>query len=334
MDVELSPRESAIAIYRDTIHRASELGPDVVRRVKRQLAQRDLFFLLAYVLGRPDVNRDWIFERCREVEASPDGRLDLWSRGHYKDLADDTPVLTCNRGWATHGELAVGDVVYDDQGLPCRVIALSPRYIDSECYRVTFSDGAEIVAGAGHLWRVRRKGKVRVGDWWLGRRRVVWDDEIIPTHLLPCRADVGVLQAPIVGLPQQLPIDPYVLGVWLGNGDCGSSRITEGLADADEMEALLLARGVEVSRASHSNAVTLRTGNGVRGRAGSSWFTQALRDLGVYRDKAIPAQYMTASAHQRMMLLRGLMDTDGHCAIDGSATFVSANERLARDVYE
>jgi len=60
MEGEPGSREHAIAVYRTTISQAVELGaarndPDVVRRVKRQLAQSDLFFLLAYVLGRPDV---------------------------------------------------------------------------------------------------------------------------------------------------------------------------------------------------------------------------------------------------------------------------------------
>ena len=54
MDIEPSSRKLAIAIYRDTIHRASELGPDTVRRVKRRLAQCDLFFLLAYVASQAD----------------------------------------------------------------------------------------------------------------------------------------------------------------------------------------------------------------------------------------------------------------------------------------
>jgi hypothetical protein len=89
MEAEVGSREHAIAIYRATISQAAELGaarndPDVVRRVKRQLAQSDLFFLLAYVLGRPDVNRDWVFERCREVQAAPNGYLDLWGREHFK----------------------------------------------------------------------------------------------------------------------------------------------------------------------------------------------------------------------------------------------------------
>jgi len=50
----------------------------------RTLATNDLFFLLVYVLGRKDADRDWLFDRCREVQASPNGHLDLWARESYK----------------------------------------------------------------------------------------------------------------------------------------------------------------------------------------------------------------------------------------------------------
>ena len=78
METELGSREQAIAIYRSTIMQAAELGAESARRVKRRLAQSDLFFLLAVVLGRPDVNRDWVFESVpvagRSCPANAGGR--------------------------------------------------------------------------------------------------------------------------------------------------------------------------------------------------------------------------------------------------------------------
>ena len=84
MEPESRPclREQAIEIYSNTLLQAAELGAESVRRVKRQLAQCDLFFLLTHVLGRADLNRDWYFARCREVQGTPNGHLDLWAREH------------------------------------------------------------------------------------------------------------------------------------------------------------------------------------------------------------------------------------------------------------
>jgi len=69
----------------------------------RELARNDLFFLIRYVFGRKDIERQWLFERCREVQASPNGHLDLWAREHYKSTII-TYGKTIQDVLASHGD--------------------------------------------------------------------------------------------------------------------------------------------------------------------------------------------------------------------------------------
>lgn len=78
-------------------------SPSVQRARFRNLARTDLFFLLRYALGREDTDRDWYFERCREVQAAPHGTLDLWAREHGKSSVI-TFALTIQEILASHGE--------------------------------------------------------------------------------------------------------------------------------------------------------------------------------------------------------------------------------------
>src|SRR3990167_7056709 len=72
-----------------------------LNQVVRLLVRADLFYLLVRVCKRVDMLNEFAFARCREVEAEPNGHLDLWAREHFKLLRLDEPVPTPS-GWMTH----------------------------------------------------------------------------------------------------------------------------------------------------------------------------------------------------------------------------------------
>jgi replicative DNA helicase len=154
-----------------------------------------------------------------------------------KALALDTPIKTPD-GWTTMGELAVGDHVFDEQGLPCTVTFATPVQLQHECYEVVFSDGERIVADADHQWSVfshddRKKAERR-------QRRVMTTRAMFQKLRVPGRRSrlnfsVPVAQ-PVQCPPMDLPLDPYVLGTWLGDGTSTSGVVT--LGDAEIVEHL------------------------------------------------------------------------------------------------
>ena len=312
------PEELAQTLREAPFEKVNELWLELEKAygvpAQRWLGTHDRFYLLVRLLNRVDVIHPWLYARCREVEGARDGYLDLWAREHYKDLADATPMLTANRGWTTHGELSVGDSVYSDAGIPVKVLAVSPAYTDSECYQITFSDGSNLVAGAGHLWRLRDKARLRIPG--IESRRIAWSPRIVSTKDLSKEfgGDVGVC-APLQMPTKKLPIHPYVLGCWLGDDPSAVGRFTCSFQDIEILEHLADC-GITLTEQ--------RSGTGLN---------SILREWGLINNKHIPQIYMEASQTQRMELLRGLMDTAGHCNTRGTATFCQVSLRLSRDVY-
>ena len=113
-----------------------------------------------------------------------------------------------------------------------------------------------------------------------------------------------------------LPVDPYLLGIWLGDGCTGKGEIaTEDLEIVEAFQAA----GFRTKRYS-----TNRCNIGIAGG-----FKVALRAAGVLDRKHIPSAYLHADEQQRRALLAGLLDSDGTFASASSVEFYNTNETLA-----
>ncbi len=240
--------------------------------------------------------------------------------GGAKALALDTPIPTPS-GWTTMGELRVGDRVFDERGQPCDVTWVSPVWRDRPCYSVRTDCGDEVVADRDHEWLVRLCGK-----------REVY--KIKETHTL-CRKRskramvrrAGGLELPAV----ELPIDPYLLGVWLGDGSSDSLRITSSLEDQPWLRGELERLGY---RTGGTSVPTLFSVLGVRDKFVSLGLINDPHH-NTYGRKHVPAIYMRGSREQRLSLLQGLVDTDGTvCRKRGQVTFCNTRIELAQAVRE
>ena len=147
------------------------------------------------------------------------------------------------------------------------------------------------------------------------------------------RANHAIAVAGPLVLPEgDLPIAPYFLGVWLGDGSSGSNQITT--ADPDLIPEIEKDGYTVRSLKSHPYLYAVDDKNG---KAVSRWqpgMTGRLRSLGLRFNKHIPTIYLRASEQQRRALLAGLLDTDGTVSRIGAVEFTTTSPRLSQDVYE
>jgi len=261
---------------------------------------------------------------------------DLVARIEGKALALDTLVPTPT-GWRTMGDLEPGDFVFDEEGAPTSVVAVTPPLVDRVCYELIFTDGTRITADAGHQWMTIDKNGRRYGR---ARVEVRTTEEIARTVRKNGESNHHVpLPAPVQYATRvDLPIEPYTFGAWLGDGTTTKPEITT----YDE-EVLQQISGdgfsyAPVGYAPHVYRIggvghtrDLATGRYARNGSMSS----RLRDMGMFDGKFVPRAYLEAGVEQRTALLQGLMDTDGYVDdVAGRCEFTSTKEGLANAVVE
>ncbi len=243
-----------------------------------------------------------------------------------KALDINTPIPT-PFGFKLMADIEVGDLVFDENGQQVAVVEVTDPMYDHVCYKVHFNDGTHIIADAEHIWTVETKS-IRKNN---ARRK---SDKLpminITTEEMIADLKVGKtnesnysipLTKPINISDKELPIHPYVLGYWLGDGNSADSYITIGDKDIDNVKSIFSNIGYELEKSKEKYRYVIRG------------LYKELRLLGLLNNKHIPLDYIWASETQRTELLRGLLDSDGSCNSEGKVEFSNSNENLSQGVF-
>jgi hypothetical protein len=279
-------------------------------------------------------------------------------------LADDMGLGKCEpknnkvftpNGRKKIGDLKVGDNVIGSDGKSYNVIGVYPQGV-KETYKITFNDGFSILAGDEHLWSVsspnygkNRKNERRKKSLVLSTKQMYEGGKIkvkgidynkdkeyeIETYYKSPNGN-NKWQIPIVDPIQFkrndiLPINPYFLGLILGDGHITKSScvFTVHRDDYDELFN-------DFNLNENKKIGNKRKGNKFIGR-------DILNELNLNEarshNKFIPEIYKYSSIENRLSILQGLMDTDGHCMYNGSGTFLGTefstiSKELCDDVVE
>lgn len=259
-----------------------------------------------------------------------------YMRGRAQPLF--TNVLTPN-GFRPIGELKVGDFVIGSDGSPTEVTGVYPQGF-KEIYRVFTQDGASTLASGDHLWAVytasdrRRNKPVRV----LETKEMIGNLRAAHAH----RYELPLLSSPVEFERRSVPMDPYALGLLLGDG-CFSCRATPTFATKDPELADALERlipGITARRKTDIDYVLNRITTPGEVITIENPVTAVVRQLGLSGKKSdtkfVPVDYLFNSAEVRLAVLQGLLDTDGGPVTQGGRTcrvqYTTASDQLRDDV--
>lgn len=234
--------------------------------------------------------------------------------GNGKLLADETPILT-RKGWKRHGDLVVGDELVGLNGEWVKVLHVFPK--DNANRKVTFSNGEVVYCHENHEWVYAKYHSYK--KYYSVETMETKQIQRLLTASSNKKTDKNgrhftvhpfsvPYTSPLIGDKKELPVHPYVLGAWLGDGTATQGKICSSKEDIVVIETVK-----NFGYAISSKSIDCKTG------FGTYYFkdlSDGLRKCGMCNSrfripKRIPEEYLTASIDQRLELLAGLIDTDG-----------------------
>ena len=243
--------------------------------------------------------------------------------GTGKAMPKDTLIPTPD-GEKLLGEIKVGDFVFDRKGHPTKVLGVYDRGV-RRCFELTFSDGRKTRCCDEHIWPCYTSKK---------NLKNLTLQEMMEKGIRISAKSGARFRMPINGCVEfsekELPVHPYILGVFLGDGCCKERYLTLSSNDLPVVEKVAKILNATAEKLSENNyswrfmkggkAITTKE---VFGDI-ASWVMRGSNE------KAIPAYYLHGSRDQRIALLQGLFDTDGSVSSksNGLASFSTTSSEL------
>lgn len=247
------------------------------------------------------------------------------ARGKGKMLPNSTIVYTPN-GYKIWKDIHPGDYLYGDNGKPTKVLE-EFNHKSKPIYKLTLKDGRIAYAGLEHLWTIKYGNKLLTVDtqWIIENgfgKRIIKGKCHKP---IECRAFLPINKA--IEIPyKEVSIDPYLLGLILGDGCLGYANskgvlFSSTVKDQKTYEKLL---NTKIREYKDNNCFIEDTD-----------IKNKLIELCLYKTKSdnkfIPDIYKYNSKEVRLEVLKGLMDTDGS-AFSSGIEYISKSKQLAEDV--
>lgn len=254
--------------------------------------------------------------------------------GTGKCLPLNSDIMTLT-GYKKMKDIQFGDSLIDGLGKECKVIGIYPQGIQP-VYKVTFSDRTSTLCSLDHIWRV---------GWYSNKQATVkWDDltlkEIMKRGLKKKNNTSGwKFRIPIPKINcwnNSVPIDPYLLGVLLGDGDLGSSsNIKVSLYEKDifnKIKIILNNLGYDLHLCDNNKSeikdYSIVCSTETKG------FINYINNLDIKCrsiEKHIPQEYLFTTFENRIKLLQGLFDTDGYIDSHNNFIFTTSSPKLSED---
>lgn len=289
---------------------------------------------------RSDLQRDCI----KQMTTSTSHKLTIELKpgtGKAEPYSRKIPTPT-EKGFTLMGDLQVGDYVFAQDGSKTKVIGIFEQG-EQDIYKITFQDGRVAYCHEEHLWTVKshKNGlwktkmlKDMINDF---KHESKWKKEHGRED--PYAYKYYIPQCNPVQYPHKdVPIDPWVLGCFIGNGCCTCKQLTISSPDETIPRKIAKMYGFVVKRNPANFSYVFFDRNGKSSIKTSEFFKDVPCMIDCYsRNKVIPREYMINDVETRLSLLQGLMDTDGSIVIGDNryhVRFTSTSENLLKQVVQ